>query len=571
MVKQYPLNEVRKIRDLKDMLAQSMELYPQKNLFLVKKKHGEPYEGITFATFNQNVRELGTAFLSMGLGEKKIAVIGENRYEWAVTYLAVMNGTSMIVPMDKELPAEDICNLLKMADASAIVYSGKLASVMERMREELPGMEYWINMDLEADTDTEKSFCALLDLGKSMLDGGDDTFDKVEIDPEQARVLLFTSGTTSFPKGVLLCHKNIVTNLMDMCSMTYIDEKDIFLSVLPLHHTYECTCGFLCEVYRGSTIAYCEGLKHILPNMKEAQATMMLGVPALFETMYKRVWAAAKKNGIDGKLRTGMKLSNALRCIGIDLRRKIFAKVHENFGGHMRLLVCGAAAVDPEVSKGFRDMGIAFLQGYGITECSPIVALNRDRCFKDEAAGLPLPTLAVEILDKDDEGIGEIVCKGDNVMLGYYNNEEATAEAFEGGWFHTGDLGYIDAQGFVHITGRKKNVIVTKNGKNIFPEELETLLNRDPNVLESLVVGEFNPEDGETYLCAQMVPNYDYIRENEGKDVSDDRIREMMESVVRVVNERNPLYKYIRRVEVRETEFVKTTTKKIKRYVVNKK
>ncbi len=566
-MKNFPLYEVRKITSIKDMFKGSVEMFGDKDAFMEKKQRGGEYVGITYKQAYKDMTAFGTALLDMGLADKKVAIIGNASYKWSITYLATVNGKSVVVPIDKELPAEDIENLLNMSGASAVVYIGKFSDAMKDIKSRNENLEYLINMDLDASTDDEKAWTEVLCEGQKIVDNGSTEFENVEIDVDKMQILLFTSGTTGVAKGVMLSHKNIATDLMAMCSMFYIGPDDIFLSVLPIHHTYECTCGFLCQLYRGCTIAYAEGLKYIQKNLQESHASMMLGVPALYETFYKRIWAAAKKSGQDAKLKKGLMISNALRKVGIDVRRKIFKSVLDNFGGNLRAFISGAAAINPEVSKGFRDMGIHFVQGYGITECSPIVSLNRDKYYKDEAAGLPLPCLEVTILDKDADGIGEIVCKGDSVMLGYYNNPEATAEAFEGGWFHTGDLGYMDEDGFVHITGRKKSVIVTKNGKNIFPEELESLIDNSEYVLESLVYGEDDEASGETILCALVVPNFEYIKSVHGENFSKDDIKAKIEEAVKEVNNRNPLYKYIRKFEVRETEFAKTTTKKIKRFV----
>lgn len=566
-MKNFPLYEVRKITSIKDMFKGSVEMFGDKDAFMEKKQRGGEYVGITYKQAYKDMTAFGTALLNMGLADKKVAIIGNASYKWSITYLATVNGKSVVVPIDKELPSEDIENLLNMSGASAVVYIGKFSDAMKDIKSRNENLQYLINMDLDASTDDEKAWTEVLAEGQKIVDNGSTEFENVEIDVDKMQILLFTSGTTGVAKGVMLSHKNIATDLMAMCSMFYIGPDDIFLSVLPIHHTYECTCGFLCQLYRGCTIAYAEGLKYIQKNLQESHASMMLGVPALYETFYKRIWAAAKKSGQDAKLKKGLMISNALRKVGIDLRRKIFKSVLDNFGGNLRAFISGAAAINPEVSKGFRDMGIHFVQGYGITECSPIVSLNRDKYYKDEAAGLPLPCLEVTILDKDADGIGEIVCKGDSVMLGYYNNPEATAEAFEGGWFHTGDLGYMDEDGFVHITGRKKSVIVTKNGKNIFPEELESLIDNSEYVLESLVYGEDDDASGETILCALVVPNFEYIKSVHGDNFSKDEIKAKIEEAVKAVNERNPLYKYIRKFEVRETEFAKTTTKKIKRFV----
>lgn len=563
-MKKDKLYEVRKISTIKEMLIQSTEIYAEKNAFLRKLKRGDDYTGVTYAEFKRDVWALGTSFNKIGLsGGKRIAVIGENRYEWVLSYMAAVNGDTMFVPIDRELAAPDIINLLKIAKVSAVVFSPKIAAKLADAKTEVPQVEFMISMDASDDS-ADYTVASLIADGKAAIDGGDTTFEDITIDPLEAKIMLFTSGTTALSKGVLLCHRNICANLMAMCSMVNIVPEDIFLSILPPHHTYESTCGILAPLYRGSCIAFNDGLKYIPNNLNESKASVLLGVPAVFELLYKRIWAAARQKGIEDKLKTGLKLSNALRKVGIDKRRKIFKSVHDTFGGNLRLFVSGAAAIDPSVAKGFRDLGILFLQGYGITECSPIVTLNRDINYKDNAAGLPLNCLEVKIDNPNEEGIGEIICKGDNVMLGYYENEEETAKVLKDGWFYTGDLGYIDEDGFVIISGRKKNIIIDKNGKNVYPEELETFINKSDYVLESMVYA--YEEDGNFEIRVQIFPNMPEIELKLGKNVTDEQIQELMQSVVDEVNKRNPTWKYIRKVIVRKEEFEKTTTKKIKRY-----
>ncbi|MBQ4631352.1 MAG: AMP-binding protein [Clostridia bacterium] len=563
-MKKDKLYEVRKITTIKEMLEQSCEIYADKNAFLRKVKRGEPYTGVTYAQFKKDVWAYGTALHNLGLKDgKRIAVIGENRYEWVLSYMAAVNGDTMFVPIDRELAAPDILNLLKIAKVSAIVFSPKIAAKLTDAKAEVPTIEYMISMDA-SDENADKTVAALIEEGKKLINDGDKSFDEVKIDPNEAKIILFTSGTTAMSKGVLLCHRNICANLMSMCSMVNIVPEDVFLSILPPHHTYESTCGILAPLFRGASIAFNDGLKYIPNNLNEAKVSVLLGVPAVFELLYKRIWAAARQKGIESKLKTGLKLSNALRKIGIDKRRSIFKSVHDTFGGNIRLFISGAAAIDPAVAKGFRDLGILFIQGYGITECSPIVTLNRDINFKDNAAGIPLSCLEVKIDNPNEEGIGEIICKGDNVMLGYYENDEETAKVLKDGWFYTGDLGYIDKDGFVIISGRKKNIIIDKNGKNVYPEELETFLNKNNYILESMV---YAHEDENTFeIRAQIFPNLPEIEAEFGKDVSDEQIQKLMEAAVKEVNDRNPTWKYIRKVIVRKEEFTKTTTKKIKRY-----
>jgi long-chain acyl-CoA synthetase len=427
-------------------------------------------------------------------------------------------------------------------------------------------------MDLRETSGGILSWTALLAEGYRKVAEGDRSFIDAKVDIEAMRILLFTSGTTDKSKAVMLSHKNIAYDLMDMCAMLYIGPEDTFLSVLPLHHTYECTCGFLCQIYRGASIAYCEGLRHILKNLKEAKVTVMNCVPLILESMHRRIWDQASKDpALLKKLKTGIWISNALRLVGIDLRRKLFAPIHETFGGHLRLLISGGAAIDPVVVKGLQDLGIHCLQGYGLTECSPIIALNRNCDFKNDSAGLPVPHSEIKIFEPDATGIGEIIARGPNIMLGYYENEEATKASLVDGWFHTGDLGMIDRDGFIHITGRKKNVIVTKNGKNIYPEEIEYLLGRSPLIKECMVYGRAAEKDGELEVAADIFPNMEKIVEQlEDPNPSADKIHRAMDEVVRAVNKSLALYKYIRYFTVRDEEFVKTTTKKIIRHGVRK-
>jgi long-chain acyl-CoA synthetase len=567
-MKNIPLYNVRPIQDLKDMLESSNSLYGSKPAFLVKKPGSDAYQPVTYRQFKQDVDALGTALIELGLQGKRIALIGENRYEWAVTYLAVLNGTGIIVPLDKELPANEIENLLSRSRADAIVFSGGTRKHIDNVRKTNSAGIFICMDDFEGDEGV-RSFQQLLDMGGTLLAKGDTRFISAKIDPEAMSILLFTSGTTDQAKAVMLNHRNISANLMAMCSMLNIEPKDIFLSVLPIHHTYECTCGFLCPIYRGATVAFCEGLRHIPKNLQESKATVMLGVPLIFETMYRRIWdQASKYPDKERKLKLGLRLSNVLKVFRIDIARKLFEPVHESFGGHLRLFISGAAGIDPLVAKGFRDLGIHFVQGYGLTECAPIVGLNRDVDFKDKAAGLPLPGLEVRIDSSSSGETGEIIVKGPSVMLGYYENTEATEKVMKNGWFHTGDMGVIDKDGFIHITGRKKNVIVTKNGKNIYPEEIETLLSRSLYIKESLVHGKESTSAEDIEVAAVIVPDREKIDE-EFKDspLTPEGIHTLILNEVKVVNKNLILYKHVKHIQLRDEEFAKTTTKKIKRYV----
>lgn len=567
-MKKIPLYEVRNIGSLREMLKSSIELYGDKPAFLVKKKENDLYSPISYKSLGRDVNALGTALLSLGLKGASIAVIGENRYEWCVTYLAVVNGVGTIVPIDKELPINEIESLLSRARVSAVVFSGSKREEIASLAAKLDFVRYFIDMELEEDSGELKSFQKLLETGASLEEAGDRSFASADVDAEATRIILFTSATTDKSKAVMLSHRNICSNLMAMCSMLYIGEKDTFLSVLPIHHTYECTCGFLCPLYRGATVAFCEGLRHIPKNLQESRATIMLGVPLIFEAIYRRIWEQAAKSGADKKLKIGLKLSLVAGRLGIDLTKKLFSVIHNSLGGQIRLFISGAAAIDPSVGKGFRDLGIHFVQGYGLTECSPIVGLNRDCDFKDDAAGIPLPNLEVKIDGPNSEGVGEILVKGPSIMSGYYEDAPATEKAFDGGWFRTGDLGYIDSDRFIHITGRKKNVIVTKNGKNIYPEEIEALLVKSPYITECLVFGKDDEVFGDIVVSATIVPDMDRLKQDfPENELSGEGIREIVQSEVKAVNKGLVTYKYIKDFKLRETEFAKTTTKKIKRYM----
>ncbi len=571
-MKNIPLYEVRPINTLKEMLNLSSETYGDKTAFLVKNKGREKYEAVTYKEFKNDVYALGTALLSLGLSGKRIAIISENRYEWAVAYMAAVNGIGVVVPLDKELPVNEIENLVNRSKANAIVYSAACRPHIANLASRAGIIEHYIDMDAE-DNDEKgfKSFQKLLEKGRKLLENGDTSYEALQIDADAMNILLFTSATTAKSKAVMLSHKNICSNLMAMCSMIYLYPSDVFLSVLPLHHTYENTCGFLCPLYRGSTVAFCEGLRHIQKNLQESRATIMLGVPLIFEAMHRRLWdAVAKQPGAEKKLKLGLKISRLAGKVGIDLRKKLFAPIHNNFGGKVRMFISGAAGIDPLVSKSFRELGILFLQGYGLTECSPIVALNRDVDYRDSAAGMPLPGLKVRIDSPGADGIGEITVKGPSVMMGYYEDEESTEKVLKDGWFYTGDLGYLDRNNFVYITGRKKNVIVTKNGKNIYPEEIETLLGRCPHIKESIVYGKDDEVYGDVVVSATIVPDLEKIQEDfADKPLTPEEIRELIHKEVKEVNKSLVTYKYIKDFNLREEEFAKTTSKKIKRYVEN--
>ena len=559
------LHDVRKIEDLKDMLNQSVELFGDKPLFIFKTETPNKFDNITFKEYKKQVEALGTALVNLGLKDKKIAVIGENRYEWALAYMSVVTGTGVIVPLDKSLPENEIESLIMRSDVEAIFYTKTYKNIMKRIREEKKSnLKYFINMDKEEVIEGEMSIDELKEQGENLLKEGNRDFVDAKIDNEKMSIMLFTSGTTSMSKAVMLSHKNICTNLMDIAAVIKLTNDDTMLSFLPLHHTFECTTGFLTPVYQGPRIAYCEGIRHIAENVKDYQVTAMVSVPVLFENMYKKVRKNIEKQGKMKKVQMGIKISRFLLKFGIDVRRQIFKEIHDKLGGKVRLFVNGAAALDEETEKGFNDLGIKIVQGYGLTETSPVVAAGNDRYTKIGSIGKVLPSVEIKILEPNENGIGEIAVKGDSVMLGYYQNDEANKKAFKDGWFLTGDLGYVDKEGFLYIVSRLKSVIVLKNGKNIYPEELETLVNKITGVKESFVYGKPDKDD-DLKICVKVVYDKDVLKE-EAKIEGEDNIKEFIWQKIKEINKTMPAYKYIRELIITEEELIKTTTQKVKRH-----
>ncbi|MBP5180101.1 MAG: AMP-binding protein [Clostridiales bacterium] len=566
-MKDIPLYEVTKINNLRDVIKTRVKEFPGNPVFLHKPHKAKEYEPVTTEKYDHDIDSLGTALMHKVDKGARVAILAETRYEWYVSYLATTNGTGCVVPIDKELKTDEILNCLSRAHADVVIFSSSKKESIDEIYGKIDSIKYYVSMD-DIDDNRFVSYTKLIEEGEKYLSEGDKIFTEATIDPEEMTILLFTSGTTAKSKAVMLCQRNICKNLMSMFSMLYIDRSDKFFSVLPLHHTYECTCGFLGQVYRGTTIAICSGLRYITTEIKEAKPSCILMVPVMLEMFYKQIMKNINSDPKKAKkFNTGRKLSKFLMKLHIDVRKKLFAQIHDVFGGNMRLIILGGAPVKPEALEFFQDMGFLCVQGYGLTECAPILALNRDCDFENEAAGLPLPGVDVQILDPDSDGIGEFIAKGDNVFMGYYEDPEATAEALDSnGYYHTGDLGYIDKNGFCIITGRKKNVIIAQNGKNVFPEEIEYLLSLDERVAESVVSGVHDDKKDDIIIVATIFPDMDVIEQELGKDASDEQIQKVLEQVVDNVNEQLVNYKKIKKVILRKTEFEKNTSRKIKRY-----
>ena len=560
-----PIYDVMKFCDLKEMLQKSGEAYGDRPAYIFKTEEEGKFREITHKEFRNDINNLGTALIDLGLKNKRIAVISENRYEWCVAYLAIVTGTGIVVPLDRALPDNEIENLILRSEVEAIFYSNKYSEVMNRLKEQgNTNIKYFISMDLEQEQNGIYAEKQLIDQGKKLIEQGNRDFLDAKINAEEMSIMLFTSGTTAMSKAVMLSHKNICSNLIDIASVIKIDEYDRFLSFLPLHHTFECTVGFLYPVSKGGAIAFCEGIRHIADNIKEFRITAMISVPVLFENMYKKVMKGIEKKGKLETVKKGIKISQFLLKFGIDIRRKLFKEIHDNLGGKVRLFVAGGAALDPEAEKGFNALGFTMYQGYGLTESSPVIAAEDDKYQRLGSIGKAFPSLDVKIAEPNEEGVGELLAKGPTIMLGYYDNEEATKETIEDGWLHTGDLAKIDKDGYIFICGRKKFVIVLKNGKNIYPEELETLINKIEGVKESFVYG--RPEDdGDYKICAKIVYDKELIEELY-HEKEEEKIKEIIWQEVKKVNKTMPAYKYIRDIIVTDQDLIKTTTQKIKRF-----
>ena len=566
-----PIYNVMKFDNLKEMLQKSGKEFGDRPAYMFKTETPGKFKEITHKEFRDEIDYLGTSLVNMGLKNKRVAVISENRYEWGLAYLSVVAGTGVVVPLDKALPDNEIESLIIRSEVEAIFYSNKYNEIMNSIKEKNnTNLKYFISMDLEKEENGLYSQKELIEKGKQLVENGNREFIDATIDSEEMGIMLFTSGTTATSKAVMLSHKNICSNLIDIASTIKVDENDRLLSFLPLHHTFECTVGFLYPISKGSAIAFCDGIRHIGENIKEYQISAMISVPILFENMYKKVIKGIEKKGKLEKVKKGIKISNFLLKFKIDIRRKLFKEIHENLGGKARIFVAGGAALDPEAEKGFNELGLKMYQGYGLTETSPVIAAEDDKYQRLGSIGKAFPSLDVKIVDENEEGIGELVVKGPTVMLGYYNNEDATKETIdEEGWLHTGDLAKIDKDGFIFICGRKKFVIVLKNGKNIYPEELETLVNKIEGVKESFVYG--SPEDdGDYKICSEIVYDKEICKQTYGTD-DEEELKGLIWQEVKKVNKTMPAYKYIREISLTQNELIKTTTQKIKRYEEIKK
>lgn len=556
--------------DLRDMINKTTEKFPNNTAFIVKTKNGEDisYRDVTFTEYKEDINALGTGLFSLGLkNNARVVVISPNRYEWCVTYMAVVNGAGVIVPLDRSLPENEMQGMLERSQADAIVFDKKYKETIRELKNncETINIKKYICMDDEEDGEF-LSYSRLLEKGRGMIKenvNDANEYLNVEINADKMSILLFTSGTTSLSKAVMLTHRNIAEHIPALRAILDSWPGDVSLSFLPLHHTFGSLAIWYIYV-SGATTVFCDGLKHIQENLKEYGVTVLVTVPLVVEAMYKRIMKTVEKEGKLETLQKGRKIANALSKVHINVRRKLFKDIIDALGGKLRIFVVGAAALDKEVSKAFNEFGILVCQGYGLTETSPVVSSEPDKYVKYGSVGFPLRNLQVEIDEPNEEGIGEIKVKGPSVMLGYYGMPKETANVLKDGWFYTGDLGYFDKQGYLYIAGRKKDVIVLKNGKNIYPDEIESLINKFEYVLESLVFG--YPKNNDLVVTAKIVYNKDYIEENY-KDMTKEALEEMIWKDIKEMNATVASYQHVKKIIVTDQPMIKTTTAKIKRFV----
>lgn len=561
-------HEATNYATVKEIFEKVTKEYKDNTFILEKFNHKEPFQEITYNQFREDVIGFGTGLNKvLNLKDKRIVIIGENTYHWYVSYMTMLCGTGVAVPVDKELPADEIENVIKRANASAVIYSTKKKDIIKKIKENLPEVEYFIQMNSEEDIlDKDVGMNYIIDVGKKIVETGDNSYMEIEINPEEFKVLIFTSGTTSKAKGVMICNKNLAQNINAVSAYVCINEFDRLMSILPLHHTYESTIGYLLPFAVGASISVCEGLKYIVPNLKETKPTAILTVPLLVENLYKKINENIVKSKKDKLVKSMIHVTNALKSVNVDIKRKVFSEIYENLGGNLRIIVSAAAPIDAKIGKWVQDIGISFLQGYGLTETAPIAALTPEFDPRVGSAGKAVICAEMKINNPNKKGEGEVLIKSDTLMLGYYEDEQATKEAIVEGWFNTGDIGYLDEDGFLFITGRSKNVIVTQNGKNIYPEEMEILLGKIEEIKECMVYGKQDGNSKELMISVKVIPDYEKIEEKYGKDLTKEETYKLIWEEIKKINKKVTSYKAIKHLEIKEDEFEKTTTMKIKRF-----
>ena len=555
-------NNSKKLNTFRELVETSAEKYGEKNAFIIKESMDKnpKYKYISYNDLKNDVDNFAQGLVHLGLEHKRIAIIGKNSYEWAATFVSVLSSVGIVVPLDKGLQEEEIESSLSRSKADAIVFDSNYIDIISNIKERnTTNLTQFICM---RENDTYTTMQSVMELGKQDIENGKTNIYNYSVDPKAMSVILFTSGTTSLSKAVMLSQDNILSNIYSLDCMIEFFDTDVSLAFLPFHHTFGST-ALLLFLHNGVCTTFCDGLRYVQKNLTEYKVSVFVCVPLILEAMYKKILVEVKKQNKEKLIATGTKVCNLLLKCGIDIRRKVFKQIIDQLGGHLRFVISGAAALDKDVAKGFKNFGIIPLQGYGLTETSPVIAAENIKNMREGTVGKPLYSIEIEIDSPDEKGIGEIKAKGPNVMLGYYENEEATKEVLKDGWFYTGDLGYFDKDGFLTITGRKKNLIVLKNGKKIFPEELEVLVNALPYVEESMVFG--YPKDDDVVVSVEITYNKDYVKDNMN-DISYDELHEIVWNDIKKINQTLPTYKYIKKLFLTDEEMIKTTTAKVKRF-----
>lgn len=568
-----PYEDRTHYKTIKEAFMENAKKYPKEDCILEKPSHKEPYKIITYKEFQEDVWGLGTALIEkLNLKDKRVIIIGETQYGWYVSYMAMLCGVGIAVPTDRELPINELENIVRRSKASAIIYSSKKANDIKVIKEKIPEVEYYIEMKSDNPLNgKDVGLNYLIKEGKKIVASGDNSFENIEIDPEEFKILFFTSGTTSNAKGVMLNNRNLAENINAVTAYVRFYPTDRMFSVLPLHHCYESTIGFLYPLCQGASVAVCEGLRYIVPNLQEANPTAILTVPLLVENLYKKINEKIVKNKKEKIVKSMIQVTNTLKLAGVDIKKNVFKDIYDGLGGKLRIVVSAAAPIDKTVGEWLEGIGITFLQGYGLTETAPISALTPEYKTCIGSVGKPIVQADIKIDNPNENGEGEILIKSPTLMIGYYENEEETKKVIDSdGYFHSGDLGYMDKEGYVYITGRSKNVIVTQNGKNIYPEEIEMLLDKVDEIRESMVYGKKTEKDSkkenkELIITARVIPDYDKIKEIHGEKTKDE-IYNIIWEKIKIENKKLESYKAVKSLEIKEGEFEKSSTMKIKRY-----
>ena len=552
------------IKDLKEMLEKTGELYGNRPAYKIKIEEGK-YQIYTHKEIRKMINELGTALIELGLKNKRIAVIGGNRYEWEIAYLSIVCGTGTVVPLDKALPENELENLIERSEIEAIFYTKRHSETIRKIKQnKKTKLKYLISMEDEKEENSENIYLQkeLIEKGKKLIQEGNKEFLEAKINPEEMNIMLFTSGTTSKSKVVALSHKNICSNLMDIGNVLDVTSEDVFLSILPIHHVFECTVGFLFSLYKGAETVFCDGIRNVVENLNEYKVSIMACVPGIYERIFMMI---RKKLEKQGRLQEILEKEEKYKNLTMEEKKKEFKELHDMLGGNIKLFLSGAAALEKTIEEKYRMLGINLVQGYGLTETSPVVAVGTNENYRLGSIGKALPSVDAKLVNINNEGIGELVVKGPNVMLGYYEDEKANKEVFKDGWFYTGDLAKIDEDGYIYICGRKKSVIVLKNGKNIFPEEMENLVNKIDGITESFVFGKQQSEDENNIkINVKIVFDRKLVEEIYGVK-EDEEIHRVLGNKIKEINKIMPKYKAIRGIILTEEPLIKTTTNKIKR------